>query len=1620
MKPKNMIPVKLIIAGFCALVTSSGLHAQDLNWTNALGDNEFSENANWDGDLAEGATPWIGLAGDDKAILTEDFYEFNRMHVGQSGSAGALEINSGGFRTAASNITMSVGRDGGNGLVNQYGGNVVLDGSVELGTNGDGTGTYNLNGGEMRFTNHQAPDFDSTKRISLEIGTGGGTGTFVVAGGHFISRAGVHVGSGGSFRVSGSESPTVSVGAEDSVDGFWYQEDGGVLEVGIDSDGLSRIHVVDVGGPTENNADVHFLEGALLDVSFLDGSDRGGAWDVMSWDGKLTDEGLGFAPGVDESIWSFDFIDTNDSGEPDMLRITAEGEEPPPPAPQVVLFSDTFDAEEATGLDGRTADTGQVWNAATRWNLDGDGRVTFDGGQTTAALFPTGRLSSAYTYTLTARISNDGAGNSNHWMTVGFTAGFDGAPVEENGNFNNAGIDGRATMLFRANGEINAFDGPQNSGRLSGALTGWPVGEMLDFRITVDGETLETTYEVKEVDSPAYTLLGTGTLGGSLEDVSGAGFTTSGGLPAASVESIELTRSLNTPAVWPVMADFGSTRYFSILEAITLADYELGPAEKGGTFYIDESFTIESLPGELSGKPALKTRNRLTTEFPEMAVAFKGPNEEVYVPHEDELNLLGDWTIEFMINLREESNDFVRFIRKTDDGNFGLNVFLDNPDFSAGIGDNIWLRVENSTYHRRATPRLPLREWQHVAITWDTFEDETRYYLNGELENIETGLVEMDSENFNPLRLGQGVGAANNPDGFANHALAEIRFWDHVRSDSQIASHRGDPLADPGQEAGLVGYWPMNEGSGDLARDLSGNENQGTLLGAKWLPSAPVGNLLSNIGFMVSQPTTVYVVFDGQAVVPQWLEDRYNLTGMNVETTAGNFGVWERHLTAREHVVLPFDNQVWTPEDNNYWVILGEGAGLFVDDGATSAEQVFETDSMNSEDWFLDTHHWTLNTGPGVDPHTPTLLIDVLASTELQELDPEVGFELSANVRIPRFQDPGEDALGIIALGDSEDVSSSIRGEWLPYAADGSSSLRLVNSGTGDVLAEEIWAGLTPKPADNDIGVAGGDGEAVMQAGSPVFVGEPTVHFEEDFAGGGADWTSGSFSDTADQWEIGQPNGGPGAAFSGQNVAATGLDGGYDLESASWLRSPVIDLTEASDTVTLSYQEFLDVDPWVGPDTGTLFHRATVSVIDADTGVTRAELAHYNDHVGEWTLRELDVSMFAGRRIVLEFGFFSDDVMEDDFEGWFLDDVRVTERGLVIAGLPPELTIDGALNGYPTDGEGVSDTSDTHVQFTLEDRSGNTDQRGTVFVAWDTRAGGMEPDWLRDHFSRTDHFVDLNPVGQHRLWYREYADGEIVTLGGASAVGAGVFPDGVNNYFVLFGDARTGMEELYMLKSEGSAESGVWDFKFTLVDAQGHSQTVSALIEADFEGRSSFGLFASQPGGAVAPNPDGGEEGEINPLIWQIFSVYLGDRGIDVGLQNFASWRAEHFPGQLDNLEVSGPGAAPAGDGVVNLIKYAFGLDPWTAVTSSDLPGLKPDGDDILVVDYWKRTDIDDIEYIPQVSEDLVNWESGEPFVVEIPGEIDDEKKIQEFEAIGVLPEEAPRGFLRLKVKQKD
>jgi hypothetical protein len=58
--------------------------------------------------------------------------------------------------------------------------------------------------------------------------------------------------------------------------------------------------------------------------------------------------------------------------------------------------------------------------------------------------------------------------------------------------------------------------------------------------------------------------------------------------------------------------------------------------------------------------------------------------------------------------------------------------------------------------------------------------------------------------------------------------------WDHLRPVQEVQASLGQRLT--GREPGLVGYWPLNEGSGTVVHDFGPSRLDGTTSSASWLP----------------------------------------------------------------------------------------------------------------------------------------------------------------------------------------------------------------------------------------------------------------------------------------------------------------------------------------------------------------------------------------------------------------------------------------------------------------------------------------------------------------------------------------------------------------------------------------------------------------------------------------------------------------------------------------------------------------------------------------------------------------------------------------------------------------
>jgi hypothetical protein len=97
--------------------------------------------------------------------------------------------------------------------------------------------------------------------------------------------------------------------------------------------------------------------------------------------------------------------------------------------------------------------------------------------------------------------------------------------------------------------------------------------------------------------------------------------------------------------------------------------------------------------------------------------------------------------------------------------------------------------------------------WHHIACVHNADERMLLLYVDGELQGQTTYAALDNIANTEPLTLGAG---ADNASWFGGQ-LDEVRIWSGARSPDDIHDYKDKQLV--GDEAGLLAYWPLDEGS---------------------------------------------------------------------------------------------------------------------------------------------------------------------------------------------------------------------------------------------------------------------------------------------------------------------------------------------------------------------------------------------------------------------------------------------------------------------------------------------------------------------------------------------------------------------------------------------------------------------------------------------------------------------------------------------------------------------------------------------------------------------------------------------------------------------------------------
>ncbi|MBD2554866.1 LamG domain-containing protein [Limnothrix sp. FACHB-708] len=196
---------------------------------------------------------------------------------------------------------------------------------------------------------------------------------------------------------------------------------------------------------------------------------------------------------------------------------------------------------------------------------------------------------------------------------------------------------------------------------------------------------------------------------------------------------------------------------------------------------------------------------------------FDGQSNYIRIPHQESLSPANNFTFEAWVNVAQI-------------GGY-LRLFSKFPGFGFGLINEALLFTEYWIVDYAASVSIEAGSWYHVAIVFNA-DNDVFFYLDGEL--VQTILGDTPASiTQGPLEIGR---KAEGHGEYFQGDLTEVRFWGTARTQEQIQAYKSYRLL--GSEENLLGYWPLNEGSGDVINDKSTAANHGTLQGSPIWKSA--------------------------------------------------------------------------------------------------------------------------------------------------------------------------------------------------------------------------------------------------------------------------------------------------------------------------------------------------------------------------------------------------------------------------------------------------------------------------------------------------------------------------------------------------------------------------------------------------------------------------------------------------------------------------------------------------------------------------------------------------------------------------------------------------------------
>lgn len=274
----------------------------------------------------------------------------------------------------------------------------------------------------------------------------------------------------------------------------------------------------------------------------------------------------------------------------------------------------------------------------------------------------------------------------------------------------------------------------------------------------------------------------------------------------------------NDPAVSEVAIPIVAVIYDAPELSLSLDDITASVVGTGST---NESFTVSNEGGFYLNYDITYLHRTSILSFGELS-------SQVYIPMFYNEAPAEAITVSMWVNLLENLD--------CDNQNNWRILFSKSIAFSGGTGFDVvveefgnltWsLGLENGLL-RYYGGAIPLKEWTHLSFTYDAEVGEANIYvngkrINGEYWNYANGNIRPNYADFvlNAFSEGCVEGYGHFP-GY----IQEVQMWDRALTEEEISNSMY--YVPDGTEENLVGYWPLDEGSGYEIFDNGSNHMDG-------------------------------------------------------------------------------------------------------------------------------------------------------------------------------------------------------------------------------------------------------------------------------------------------------------------------------------------------------------------------------------------------------------------------------------------------------------------------------------------------------------------------------------------------------------------------------------------------------------------------------------------------------------------------------------------------------------------------------------------------------------------------------------------------------------------------